>query len=263
MKLANHIRQKTLPGQCCLGTFLVELRAPGVPVLLKQAGFDFFMIDTEHGHYSSQETTALILAGKNCGLCPIVRVSEPTHGKVVGILDAGAEGIMIPMIRTMDQVHQAVAESKYPPMGARGVHFLRPATGFIVPAGDGKDYMNQTNRSIITAGQIATLEAVELIEDIAAAEGIDMIYLGPSDLSIAMGHCQEDHPSVMKVVERIGTACKKHGKIAGAHFGTLELAQQLLDRGVTLLGYVAAGKLLLDAASAAVENVKKSRGTTE
>lgn len=256
MKLAENLRQKALSGQSCLGTFLAELRSPGVPVMLRQAGFDFFMIDAEHGHYSIQEINTLILAGKGCGLCPIVRVSEPTHGKILGVLDAGAQGILVPMIRTMGQVRQVVAESKYPPMGARGAHFLRPATDFAIPTGDFHDYMNQVNRSIITAVQIETLEAVELIEDIAAVEGIDMIYLGPGDLSIAMGHCQAGHPSVMKVADRIVAACKTHGKMAGAHFDPPERAKELSDRGVTVLGYSVATQLLLNAASDIVGKVK-------
>lgn len=239
-----------------LGTFLTELRAPGAAAALRHAGFEFFLLDTEHGYYSPHDVTELMLTGKRHGICPFVRVSAPTHGEITHALDAGAEGILIPMVRSLDEVGRAVAQSKYVPLGVRGVHFLRPHTGFDPPA-DAQAFMDQANRTLITAVQIETPEAVDLIPDIAAVDGVDMLYLGPGDLSVAMGlGLAADHPRVLAVADRIVEACAQHGKMAAGHVGSPEHALKYIEKGMNVIGYGAALRLLRNGAAGYVESLQ-------
>ena len=257
MELAKRLRERAASGEPVLGTFMVELRAAGALAILKRGGFDFCMIDTEHGYYSPNEVSGLIAAGKSAGICPIVRVSGPNHDEVTRVLDAGAEGILVPMARSLDYVRAAVAQSKYPPLGQRGVHFLRPHTGFDPPV-DSLDYMDRANRELITAVQIETPEAAGIVEDVAAMDGVDMLYVGPGDLSVTMGlGRQPDHPRVLEVAAKIVESCRKHGKIAAGHFGTPALVPKFVEMGMNVLGYRAALQLLLEGVTSYFESVRQ------
>lgn len=227
------------------GTFIVEFKATGIPAILSRGGLDFFIVDTEHGTYSPPEVRELIVAGKNAGICPFVRVPLRDGGQLMRVLDAGAEGLLIPMSRSLDDVREVVLAAKYPPEGRRGAHFLRPHNEFKALE-NSRQYMADANRSLITGIQIETLEAVELIEQIAAMDGVDMLYVGPGDLSIAMGlGCQPDHPRVFEVARRVADACRKHGKIPGGHVSDAEMAGQFEQAGLRVLGCSAAVGMLL------------------
>lgn len=256
MRQVQQLRERIARGETVVGTFLVEFRAAGVPPILREAGFDFIILDTEHGYYAADDVLRLIQACRDCGLCAIVRVSGPHHDEITRMLDAGAEGIMIPMVRDLETVREAVNQSKYPPLGRRGAHFLRPATGFHVPA-DATPLMEQANRELITAVQIETVEAAAKVEEIAAIDGVDMLYVGPGDLSISMGlGCVTDHPKVMAVADRVVTACAKHGKIAGGHFGAPAQVAERTAKGMHFLGYAAALRLLIRGAAEHIEDVR-------
>jgi 2-keto-3-deoxy-L-rhamnonate aldolase RhmA len=188
----------------------------------------------------------LIQAGKQAGICPLVRVPGPEQAEIKRALDAGAEGVMVPMCRTLAEVRQAVASSKYPPLGGRGAHFARPHTDFVAPA-DAAAFMDSANRSLLTIVQVETGEAAGIVEQIAAVPGVDMLYIGPGDLSIALGHAGDiTHPEVMEVVDRTCRACATHGKIAGCHFATAQVLPDLRARGVRFVGYGAEIRMLRD-----------------
>ena len=258
MRLVADLRKRLGEGDLVLGTFMANFKAAGVVDILKRMGFDFFMVDTEHGYYTNTEVEALIAAGRRCGLCPIVRVSGPNHAEVTHVLDCGAEGILVPMARSLDYVQEAVNQSKYPPLGRRGCHFLRPHTDHNPPVGPEAtaELMDRANREIITAIQIETPEAAELVDDIAAMDGVDMLYIGPGDLSITMGlGLNYDHPKVQEVCRRVVEACRRHSKLAGAHFGGPARVAKAFEMGINFLGYAAASRLLIGGAEAYFQDI--------
>ncbi|MEW6753147.1 MAG: aldolase/citrate lyase family protein [Candidatus Latescibacterota bacterium] len=262
MKLVTDLRDHIAQGRVALGTFVVELRTPAVARILRQGGFDFMLVDTEHGCYDPATVAALIQAGKQAGICPLVRVPGPEQAEIKRVLDAGALGIMVPMCRTLEEVQQAVASSKYPPLGRRGAHFARPHTEFVAPA-DAAEFMGRANRSLLTIVQIETGEAAELVDSIAAMDGVDLLYVGPGDLSIALGHAGDiTHPAVMAVVERTCRACAAHGKIAGCHFATPQVLPELRALGVRLVGYGAVIRMLRDGVERAGQAALRALGQT-
>lgn len=251
----RELRRRIGQGLPCIGTFLAELRTEGAAAVLATAGWNFVMIDREHGMYSEADVARLILAAHHHGLCPLVRVRAPTHEEITPVLDAGAAGIVVPMSRSMDDVLHAVVQSKYPPVGRRSAHFMRPDTAFDPPS-DPAAHMAEANRQLMTAIQIETPEAVELIEPIAAIEGVDMLYLGPGDLSIAMGiPCQNGHPRILKVAERIAAACRDQGKISMGHVGSPEDAGRFREAGIQAVGYCDAMMLFATGARAVAESL--------
>ena len=244
MELVRQMRQRMATGEVMLGTFVVELRTPAVARLLCQGGFDFLMVDTEHGCYDPAVVAQHIQAGRQNGICPLVRVPGPDRGEIKRALDSGAEGVMVPMCECLEEVEEAVQASKYPPQGRRGAHFTRPHSDYSTPA-DMAEYMDRANHELLTIIQIETLPAAELVDEIAAVPGVDLLYLGPGDLSIAMGiPGQLTHPDVLSVVARMTAACERHGKIAGCHFADPAVLPELQRLGVRLVGYGAAVRML-------------------
>ncbi len=244
MELAAAVRRRIADGHFAMGTFVVELRTPAVARFLEQAQYDFMLIDTEHGYWNPLDIAQHIDAGKRWGVCPLVRVSGPDRGEIMRALDAGAEGVMVPMAKTLADVEKAVEYSKYPPLGQRGAHFARPHTHFAPPSDLGA-YMQQVNEAMLTIVQIETLEAVEQVDEIAAMPGVDVLYLGPGDLSIALGvPGQVDHPLILEAAERIVAACRMHGKIAGSHFVSTSMLEKVYARGMQMGGFGAAVRML-------------------
>ena len=244
MKGARAMRRRLDEGKRAMGSFVCELRSPAVAGFLAREGFDFLLVDTEHGIFDPREVEAHIAAARNAGLCPLVRVSTADRAEVMRALDAGAEGIMVPMVRSLDDAREAVAHSKYPPLGQRGAHFARPHVDFSPPA-DAGAYMDEANRALLTVLQIETLEAAEIVDELAALEGVDMLYIGPGDLSIALGHPgQVDHPEVLEVVGRMVRACREHGKLAGSHFNDTAHLAALAELGVQVYGFGAVVRML-------------------
>lgn len=258
MELANRMRQRMDLGDVVLGTFVVELRTPAVARILQQSGFDFMLVDTEHGCFDPTVVALHIQAAKRWGVCPLVRVPGPERAEIKRVLDAGAEGVMVPMCETTEEVAAAVQSSKYPPLGRRGAHFARPHTEFCAPADMGV-YMSSANKALLTIIQIETLGAAEKVEEIAATPGVDMLYLGPGDLSIAMGISgQITHPEVMDVVRRMGEACRRHGKICGCHFADPAVLPEMQRLGVRFAGYGAVVRMLQAGVSDMADSARRA-----
>jgi len=262
MELAADLRRRIADGQTVFGTFIVEMKTPATAQILKQSGFDFCVVDTEHGAYCTDEVRRLIDAAKHAGICPMVRVSLVDPAMMGRALDAGAEGIVVPMCRSMEDIRTAVVRTKYPPLGRRGLHLLRPHTDFNPPA-DAPEFCRQANDKLILAIQIETVAAAALIDEIAATEGVDMLYVGPGDLSAEMGHFKQlTHPDVRDIVARVGRACQEHNKLAGSH-GRLEDVSELARMGIRAIGYGAALRLFWEGAETFINRARERIKTSD
>jgi 2-keto-3-deoxy-L-rhamnonate aldolase RhmA len=256
MRLAEDLRGRVAAGQTVLGTFIVEMKTPATVQILQKSGFDFCIVDTEHGCYSADEVRHLIAAAKHAGICPFVRVSLEDPAMIARALDAGAEGIMVPMCRSMEDVSASVMRAKYPPMGKRGLHLLRPHVDFN-PPDDAAAFCRQANANLILAIQIETTAAAGLVDEIAATEGVDMLYVGPGDLGAEMGHFETfTHPEVRAVAADVGRACREHGKMAGSHCG-LDDVSDLTEMGIRAIGYGAALRMFWQGAEAFVKSARE------
>ena len=248
---AADFRAAIVSGRVQWGTFLVECTSPAVPTVLKNAGLDFTIIDNEHSSYSQAQTRALLDGCTACDLPGLVRTPFDDLGGIARALDGGSLGMLFPRVRTLDEARRAVESTKYPPLGRRGVHLLRPHTAFSPPA-DAQAYFAEANAALITGVQIETTESIEIIEEIAALEGVDMLYIGPNDLRadlMAAGRNAEAETD--QVERRVVAACRANGKISGCHT-TREHAARLVSRGFQVLGHGAAIRLLSEGVEAFV-----------
>jgi 2-keto-3-deoxy-L-rhamnonate aldolase RhmA len=211
----NSIRKAVREGRAALGTGLKEFASRGVPHIIQHSGFDYCMIDMEHGAFDLETIADLAGWFQATDVSAIVRIHKAFVHHIPLMLDQGIMGIQISGVESADEAREIVREAKYPPVGQRGMSGMGPHTGY-------KSYGNRyqteyapwANENVILCPSIESLEGLKNVESIAAVEGIDMIAYGHSDLSGALGiHLQLDHPRFKEAMQKIVDACKKHGKL--------------------------------------------------
>jgi 4-hydroxy-2-oxoheptanedioate aldolase len=189
---------------------------PIVAETIAREGFNTITIDQQHGLWDTAATSAAIAAVRMVGAAPIVRVPLGAFEAASRALDFGAEGIIAPMINTVADAKAFVSATKYPPLGERSWGPTRAMA--LAGMGDNKEYLRSANDSIVTLAMIETRTAMDNLDAIAAVPGIDVLFVGPSDLSIGLSNGAELDPhsdAVEAALERIVGACRKAGKVAG------------------------------------------------
>ncbi len=213
------------------GTFL-NLGSPTAVEIAAQSGFDWLLIDLEHGSGSYAELRPQLLAATTANVAPIVRIRSIDADVVKFVMDSGAAGIMFPYISTVEEAQSAVRAMKYPPRGNRGVAGIIRATDYGV---NWSDYFQSSNDASTVVVQIETPEAVQSAFNIASTDGVDILFVGPLDLSVNMG-CPGNFttPEFIKALTQVVQACQQAGKAAGI-LSRPELIQQHKDLGFRLL----------------------------
>ena len=214
--MKNTLKEKMLDGKRTLGTFF-ETGSTTVAECLGLAGLDYFIIDTEHGPFNPQSALDYIRAARLYGLTPLARVSGLSRENVLRLLDVGAMGLVIPDIRTVAETEKIVEYGKYAPLGKRGVANTA-GSGFWFEdyARHGLDhYFEVSNNETLLLPQCETTECLEHLEEILSVPGIDGVYVGPFDLSTALGKpgCFDD-PEVSDAIAHIQRVCKEKGKLS-------------------------------------------------
>lgn len=230
--------EKRASGGRLFGTFF-ELGGATAAECLGLAGLDFFIIDTEHGIYNQESIAQVIRVAALRGAAPYVRIADASRPNVLRALDMGAKALIIPDIRTPEEVASLVEYGKYFPIGRRGYAPTRSSGfGFEGQAGGLEAYFEDRNRETLLLPQCETAECLAHIEEIAAIDGVDGIFLGPYDLSVALKKPgQLDTPEHRAATARILAACKGAGKLAFTYAGTMEAARQYCADGFDGIAY--------------------------
>lgn len=196
--------------------------------------FDGFWIDTEHAGLTTSEVEVAVMAGRAHGLDSFVRVPPTDYATVTRIYESGSGGVMASQIVSAEHAEQFVRWAKFAPRGTRGLNALGYDGGFgSIPIAD---FARRANQDHFVAVQIETAGALAQVEDIAAIDGIDLLFVGPSDLSQALGITGDFmHPDAIAAVDRVAGACKASGKTWGAVTPTPAYAEMATERGCTLI----------------------------
>jgi 4-hydroxy-2-oxoheptanedioate aldolase len=209
----NPLKVKLRSGQAMVGAFC-NLPSPATVEMLGIMGYDFAIIDAEHGPIDVEACEHMIRAADASDIVPVIRVAVNLPQNILRYLDAGALGVQIPMVNTREETERVVASTKYPPEGKRGLAATR-ASGYGVGMGL-PEYARMANEETLVVVQVETREALANVEEIAAVNLVDVVFLGPTDLSAALGHPgQATHPEVMTAIERAGNTILGAGKAAG------------------------------------------------
>lgn len=224
--------EKLEAGQGVVGTFC-HLGGPAVAECLSLSGLDYVIIDTEHGPFLEESTGEMIRAIQLHSAEAFVRVRDSSRAAVLHALDLGARGIIIPDVQSVEEARRLVEYAKYYPLGARGFAFSRCAKyGFSPDLKHIGEYFDATNRRTILMPQCETAGALEHIEEIAALDGIDGIFVGPYDLSVALGApAQFSTPRFAEALERVIRACRTSGKLAFIYANTMPEAKAYFAQG--------------------------------
>jgi 2-keto-3-deoxy-L-rhamnonate aldolase RhmA len=252
----NRAKARLGQGQPALGTWLMELRSPAVPQLLAQAGLHFIIVDMEHGPYSLETAADLIRTARLVDLTPIVRLPDLAWEHVGRVLDAGAQGLMLPRVRHPDEVRRFVSYLKYPPAGLRGMCSGLGNTDFTWVTTP--EYIAHANAETLVLAQVETREALDHLDALAALPEVDVLFIGPEDLSIAMGHAgSPGHPEVVAAIDRVVAAAQAHGRAAGIHTSSLAALPALVERGLRFITYGSDVEHLFNGAAAAVRALER------
>lgn len=229
--LPNTFRQKLKNGDQLIGCWCA-LGNPIATEVLGLAGFDWLLLDCEHAPNDVLSFIPQLMALKGSVSAPVVRPYANDPVLIKRLLDIGFYNFLIPFVETEEEAIRAVASTRYPPHGIRGVSVSHRSNGF----GTVPDYFNVVNDNITICVQIESQTGLDHLEAIAAVEGVDCLFVGPSDLSAALGHLgQANHPEVQNAIKRIFECAKKHGKASGILAPVEEDARRYLEWGATFV----------------------------
>lgn len=208
----NWIDRNRLSSEVLAGTFLNLGSSVAVEIAVA-AGFDWVLLDLEHGSGSLTELRSQLLATRGSSAAPIVRIPSIDADMVKFVMDSGAAGVMFPYVPDTTEAARAVSIMKYPPTGIRGVAQVIRATDY---GRNWNGYLNEANERSLVVVQIETPEAAEQAESMAAVPGVDVLFVGPMDLSVNLGHPGDfSQPGFLQHLKNIVAACEKYGKTAG------------------------------------------------
>ncbi|WDZ87765.1 HpcH/HpaI aldolase family protein [Micromonospora cathayae] len=228
------------------GTLVAEFAGSALPALLHSAGLRFAVVDCEHGSFDPGQVTTTIAAART-DFDVYVRTPVTDRSRVLGFLDAGAAGIVAPMISTRADCERLVEHTKYPPLGRRGVSTFRAHTGFsrVDPA----SYLEHANRTVRCFGQIETARGLALVDTIASVPGLDGLVLGPNDLLADLGAPgRYDHPVLAEAVAALAAAGRDHGLTVGVMTSDRGLLTTALAHGFHWIAWSSDSALLHRAA---------------
>jgi 4-hydroxy-2-oxoheptanedioate aldolase len=247
----NHVRQRLRNGEATIGCFL-GLGSPSVAELLAHAGFDWLIVETEHNAVDVAQVEHMLMAIDCTDAIPIVRVPSSDPVGIQRALDIGALGVIVPLVKTADEAAAIVAATRYPPRGRRSFGPLRAANYTFGNA----EYLAEADDNILVVLILETREAVENLDAIASVPGVDALYLGPADLSLAYGLRPFDPAAEHKVTEVLAAAvevCRRTGVAVGHGAATAEQVRLRYEQGITMIGYGPDYGLLASAARTGIE----------
>jgi len=249
------IKERLLNGQVVLGTMVTLFDHPDIARLLKESGFDFFIIDCEHGYFDFSAVARTISVARGIGIPVMVRIPEPRREVILKYIEMGTNGLLLPQAEKVEQARALVTYSKYRPMGNRGVSLTRPHTGFRKIKAD--DYVKMANVSILLLLQIESPEGVENVEDLLSVDGIDGVMVGPNDLTMSMGILgQRTHPDYLVAIERVINAANKKKKFSGIHLSSMDELKEMILKGMQINLWSSDVGLLMSSARQGLEKLR-------
>jgi 2-keto-3-deoxy-L-rhamnonate aldolase RhmA len=244
----NKIKKKLRDGERVFGTMIKEARNVNIAEILELAGFDYFVIDMEHGYFDMSDIAPILQFTRKTEITAVVRIPRLDYAYVAKTLDMGADGIWVPL-DTVEEAETLVRYGKYPPEGRRGAAVpvsrlkerqeFQPAIGY--------DYYRAVNEEILLIAQMESGMAVRNVESITALPGIDVAMMGMHDLSLDLGYPgEENHPEMLAAAQKVVDACKKNGKASGNHTKSIDDLRYWIGHGMQMITWSYETNLIID-----------------
>jgi 4-hydroxy-2-oxoheptanedioate aldolase len=248
----NRIRSLWARGEAAVNGWLAIPNAFSAETMA-HAGWDSLTIDMQHGVVDYQAAVTMLAAISTTPTVPVVRVPWLDPGIIMKMLDAGAYGIICPMVNTCADAEKLVSAMRYPPRGSRSFGPIRA----LLYAG--ADYASHADESVIAFAMIETRQALDNLDEILSVEGLDAVYIGPADLSLALGCTprfdQEEKP-VVEAIDLILAKAQEHGVVPAIHNGTPEYALRMVEKGFRLVTVASDARLMAAGAQGVVATMR-------
>lgn len=248
------VKRKLEAGQTVFGSF-AKLDAPAIVELYGLAGFDFLILDAEHGCLDHGQIENLVRTCERMGMSSVIRTPDAAEANILHVLDSGASGIQVPSLKSAAEVRDVIRKAKYWPLGERGSARACRAAGY----GTVPDYEQLANAETLVSVHIENKEMVEEVEALCAIDELDVLFIGPGDLSASLGHPgNAGHPDVVAAIDRvIATAAgRKH---IGTVVGSAAQLESYVSRGVHYIAWLSDLGMFRGALSAAATNFTRYR----
>jgi 4-hydroxy-2-oxoheptanedioate aldolase len=230
----NRTKRKLKLGQPVYGV-LSTSDDPQMAELFGLAGFDFYMLDAEHGLLDAAQVVNVIRVCERVNMTPMVRIGSKDPKLVLQYLDAGMMGVMMPGLETVEEIKMLIDAVNYPPVGKRGMGITR-AAGYIAVGKEAMDYIHFSNEQIMVIPQLEDPALIDCFEKMISEPGVDAVVIGPRDLSLNMGFPDgPNHPEVQEMIDRVIDTCKKAGVAAGITTGSRIDSARQVARGATMI----------------------------
>lgn len=237
--MKNKLKERLYAGSSCLGTW-ITIGNPDIVDILKNLPFEWFMFDMEHSYFSFESVKTMMQALGE-GPTPMVRIGQVDQLLAKRALDIGSQGLLVPLVNSKEEAERLVKYSMYPPSGVRGAGPGRASKfGMNLP-----EYLRTANQELLLAVQIETTEALSKVDEILDTKGIDIGFVGPTDLTISLGLVDDrSNPKVIEAMERVIRSCKAHGKIPGTLAVSVEEARKFLKLGFQFISLASDSRFL-------------------
>jgi 2-keto-3-deoxy-L-rhamnonate aldolase RhmA len=254
----NTLKQKLNAGNAVFGV-MITFPSPQVVEMLGSLGFDWVLIDNEHGSITVENSEDLIRASELTGIAPIIRPVSNKPEIIAPFLDRGAWGVQIPHVNTAEEARAAVDAVKYHPLGHRGMFSGSRPAGYGL-SGSTADYVEEANRNTLVCLMLEEVEAIENLEEMVEVEGVDVFFIGSGDLSQSMGYPgQQTHPEVQALMEKGVTVIREAGRVAGLSCPD-SYVPKFLDMGVQYF-HGSVNRLLQSSSVSYLEEMRKAAST--
>ena len=251
---SNQMKRKLLSGEPAFGVS-VMFPSPHIVDIVGRLGFDWVLIDCEHGSISLESVELMVMAAESAGVTPIARPPVNSFEAIGQLMDRGVMGVQVPHVNTADDARRAVESVKYHPLGERGLAAgVRAASyGYGMSM---SEYAGLSNRETLVCVQIEEAEAVRNVDEIVQVDDIDVFFVGPSDLSQSFGYPgRPDTPVVREAMDSVFATVAANRRVSGSA-GNADATQRYLDHGVAYL-YTHLTSLLSSGAATFLDEVKR------
>jgi len=248
--MKNALKEKLYSGKTSFGTWLT-IGSPDVADTLKLLPFDWLMLDLEHSYFSIEASRNIMLTLLDTKIAPLVRIGESDQYLIKRVLDIGAYGILVPLVNSPEEANRVVNFSKYPPMGSRGLGPGRAA----MYGNNYKEYVATANDETLVGVQIETTQALAVADEIASTKGVDIVFAGPSDLTMSLGLATDrGNPKVAEAMHSVVKVCEKYGRIPGTLAASPEEAIKWQKLGFRFISLGSDSKYLFQGAKNFLEH---------
>ncbi len=255
----NKLKQKWASGEPALNAWLTIGNGFAAEVVAAQ-GFDSIVLDGQHGVMGYSEMLSILQSTHAYDVTPLVRVPWLEPGAIMKAMDAGAYGVICPMVNNREQAAELVSYMRYPPLGTRSFGPTR------IGVSAGSDYASKANEEILCIAMIETAEGMKNLEEIVSTPGLDGIYIGPADLTLGLTNgrlapgADYEEPEIVDAIKKILAACKNAGIASCLHCGSPEYAAKAFGWGFNLCTLNSDARFLATAASASVKKTRELLG---